>query len=597
MRWEYTPYIIPLLIATVISVVLALYAWRRRTTTSAATTFALLMLVIAEWSLGYALEVASPDLASKIFWGKVEYIGIVIVPLAWLAFALQFANEARWLTRRNLALLTIVPLTTLLLIWTNEAHGLMWRHTALNATGPFLALDVSYGAWFWIHSAFSYVLLLLGTVVLIRILINFPHLYQRQAGWLLAGAIAPWLGNGLYIFGLAPVPNLDLTPFAFTLSGLTFGWSLFHFRLLDIVPLARRAVVEGMSDGVIVLDTQNRIIDLNPAAQQIINHDVSKAIGKTITQELSTWSEFIWRYRQATEAQAEIVRGEGQAQRYFDMRLSPLYDRQKRLKGRLIVLRDITGRKRAEESLALARDQALKASHLKTELLAKVSHELRTPLSAILGFAEMLALDVYGPLSDNQKQALAEIIDSTCYLTSLVNGLLDQAQLDAGNFRLDLSLFAPTQLVDHTLAKMNMLARSKGLTLSTEIAADLPATLSGDPARVQQILINLVNNAIKFTQTGTVQVRLYQPDVTHWAMQVSDTGIGIPVEAQTYIFEPFWQVDGSVTREHNGAGLGLSIVKQLTTLMGGQITLESEVGRGSRFTVLLPLQLIQEKLA
>jgi signal transduction histidine kinase len=208
----------------------------------------------------------------------------------------------------------------------------------------------------------------------------------------------------------------------------------------------------------------------------------------------------------------------------------------------------------------------------------------------------MLQMGIYGPLADNQKQALTEIIESTHYLTGLVNELLDQAKLDSGNFSLHLNNFATTELVKPILTKMNGLAESKGLTLTSDITADMPATLFGDPVRLRQILINLVNNAIKFTQTGTVQVRLYRPDPGHWAMQVSDTGAGIQLEAQSSIFEPFWQVDGSVTREHQGAGLGLSIVKQLTTLMGGQIILESEIGQGSVFTVLLPLQPTQEKI-
>ncbi len=595
MHWHYTPYLTPLLIAAAISVALTLYAWRRRSSAPAATTFALLMLIVAEWSLGYALEVGGTDLAAKIFWSKVEYVGIVTCPLAWLAFALQFTNQRKWLTRRTLTLAAIVPLITLLLVWTNEAHGLIWRRTSVVTNGPFPALEVSHGPWFWVHLVYSYLALLGGTIVILRVVISFPHLYRRQAGLLLIGLLAPWLGNSLYLLGLAPVPNLDLTPFAFTLSGMAFGWNLFFFRLFDIVPIARRAVVEGMSDGVIVLDGQNRIIDLNPAAHQIIGHDKSKTIGKTITQELSSWSEFMVKYRHVTEGQAEIVSGTGQARRYFDMRISPLYDRRQRLTGRLIVLRDITERKQAEEALALARDEALAASRLKTELLAKVSHELRTPLGAILGFTEMLELGVYGPLTDKQREVTAEVIDSTRYLTSLVNELLDQAHLDAGKLKLNLSPFAPTDLVEETLSKMKVLAETKGLRLATHIAADIPTSVIGDPARTRQILIRLVNNAIKFTETGAVQVRLYQPDPTHWALRVSDTGAGIPVEAQAYIFEPFAQVDGSMTREHGGAGLGLSIVKQLTALMGGQITLESKAGEGSTFTVLFPLHLILEK--
>ncbi|HXW01360.1 MAG TPA: ATP-binding protein, partial [Anaerolineae bacterium] len=258
---------------------------------------------------------------------------------------------------------------------------------------------------------------------------------------------------------------------------------------------------------------------------------------------------------------------------------------------------DITERKEAEAVVALARDQALETSRLKTELLAKVSHELRTPLGAILGFAELLEAGVYGPLSDKQQQVTIRIIDSTQYLTTLVNELLDQAQLEAGRLKLNIQPFAPANLVDDTLVKMGVLARAKGLSLTSDIAADVPSALWGDTARLQQILVNLVSNAIKFTSVGGVRVRLYRPDTGYWALQVSDTGSGIPAEAQAYIFEPFRQVDGSITRAHAGTGLGLSIVKQLTTLMGGEITLKSEMGQGSTFTISLPLQATQEKIA
>jgi signal transduction histidine kinase len=155
--------------------------------------------------------------------------------------------------------------------------------------------------------------------------------------------------------------------------------------------------------------------------------------------------------------------------------------------------------------------------------------------------------------------------------------------------KLNSRFFVSTSLMQAMLAKMNVLAQAKGLNLSASIAPEVPPTLHGDPDRLQQVLVNLVSNAIKFTQAGAVQIRFYCPDPSHWAMEVSDTGPGIPPEAQSYIFEPFRQVDGSMTRVHTGAGLGLSIVKHLVTLMEGQVTLDSEVGRGSIFTVCLPL--------
>lgn len=593
MNWQYTPYIIPLIIATIILGALVLYAWRRHTV-SGATAFALLMLVIAEWSLGYALELGSANLASKIFWGKVEYLGIASMPVAWLAFALAYTHWDNWLTYRRLIALAIVPFMTIILIWTNEAHGLIWFQTGLNVDGPFPALEIRYGRWFWIHTVYSYTLITWGTILLIRMLIrSSPQLYRLQTSAILIGTVIPWIGNGIYVFGLSPIPHLDLTPFAFTISGLVMAWSLFRFRLLDIVPIARRAVVDSMRDGVIVLDTQNRVVDLNPAAQIIIGIVDSEAIGQPVSTILAGQADLIERYQDMSLRHIEITLGRDENQKHYELQISTLLDQRSYTAGRLIVLHDITNRKATEEALALARDQALEASHWKTELLAKVSHELRTPLSAILGYAELIELGIYGPLNDKQADVITKIIRSTQEQTSLVNELLDQAQLDASRLKLNITSFTVSDIIEGMLSKLGFQAKAKGIALITDIADDMPTTLSGDPVRLQQILLNLAGNAIKFSEQGEIRVRLFCPSKTHWAMQVSDNGPGIPAEAHSHIFEPFRQIDGSVTRKFNGAGLGLSIVKQLTNLMGGQITLESEVGQGSTFTVTLPLTPIQ----
>ena len=256
--------------------------------------------------------------------------------------------------------------------------------------------------------------------------------------------------------------------------------------------------------------------------------------------------------------------------------------------------REIAQRKKAQKALALARDQALEVSRLKSELLAKVSHELRTPLGAILGYIELLQDGTFGPLSDEQVAIADEVIDSAEYLSNLVNDLLDQAQLESGKVVIKSVPFLVEEMINQIDSQMKVLAQAKGLSLTTIIAPDVPPLLAGDQRRLHQILVNLVGNAIKFTEAGGVQIRIYRPDVNHWAVRVSDTGIGIPQKAQALIFEPFGQVDGTITREYDGAGLGLSIVKQLITLIGGNISLTSEIGQGSVFTVLLPLIPIQE---
>jgi signal transduction histidine kinase len=244
----------------------------------------------------------------------------------------------------------------------------------------------------------------------------------------------------------------------------------------------------------------------------------------------------------------------------------------------------------------LHRQQTLDGSRLKSQILANVSHEVRTPLNAILGYTELLLDGVYGPLSERQYSPISEIMSSAGELLQFVSNLIDQARLESGQIVLNQKSFNPVELLNKVKSTLGLLAQIKELEFTIGVAPDLPASLFGDPYWVQQILVNLAGNAIKFTRQGSVHIQLYRPDDSHWAIEVSDTGPGIALEDQAYIFEAFQQLDGTVTREQGGSGLGLSIVKQLTVLMDGQITLTSQVGWGSTFTVLLPLNPVQEKI-
>jgi signal transduction histidine kinase len=161
--------------------------------------------------------------------------------------------------------------------------------------------------------------------------------------------------------------------------------------------------------------------------------------------------------------------------------------------------------------------------------------------------------------------------------------------MEVGQLSLNVVPFVPRKLIGNVQSAMSILAENKGLKLTSEVVDDVPPVLLGDSQRLYQILINLVSNGIKYTEQGTVHVRVYTPDRDHWVLEVSDTGCGIPVAARTDIFLPFLQADEPIRREHRGAGLGLSIVQQLVILMDGEIELESEVGRGSTFRVVLPL--------
>ncbi len=591
------PYVFILVLTALLSAGVAVFVWQRRAAPGAIPILALL-IGVSVWSMGYALELRSRFMELAIFWAQLEYLGIVTVPVSWFFFSLRYTGRERLIIPRNIFLLALEPAAVLLLVWSNPLHHLIWESISFVDAGGMWVLQVSYGPVFWVHTLYSYALILTGTVLVLRRVIHLPQIYRGQTALIMLATLAPWLSNLIWITKLTPI---DPTAIAFAITALMLSIDLFGFQLLDIVPVAREAIIESMQDAVIVVDMHNRVMDVNPAAALILSMPAQRVIGKAVREAFSGYS-VIDRYRDAIEAKAEVAINRNGQESWYDLRISPLYGRtnrlmksENRLTGRVIVLRDITMRKRAEEMMAEARDQALQASLLKSQIIANVSHELRTPLNSILGYAEMLRADFYGPLQEGQYEIVDRILQSTHQMQFFVNDLLDQSLIEKGKLALNLIPFPPSQLISEMLAIIGDSARMKGLSLNWSLSNELPTTIHGDPKRLQQVLVNMVHNAIKFTEKGRIDVHIYTPGKDLWAIDVIDTGCGITAEAQAYIFEPFRQAAGATQRKHSGAGLGLAIVKHLVTMMGGTITVKSEVGHGSTFTVTLPVTPPQEK--
>lgn len=245
---------------------------------------------------------------------------------------------------------------------------------------------------------------------------------------------------------------------------------------------------------------------------------------------------------------------------------------------------------KALENQQLAHE-AQEANEFKSRLIARMSHELRTPLAAIYGLTEMLHYGAWGDLTPDQRDAAQKILQHAQNLEILIAELLQQTQFTLSKVNMNIVSFAPQNLINRARVAFEPLTRSKGLNLTLVVAEDLPIILQGDVIKIEQILTSLLSNAVKFTEVGGVTLRLYRADAAHWAISVSDTGNGIAPAVQARLFEPFRQGDESPTREYGGMGLGLALVKQLTLLMHGAVTVESEVGNGSTFTVTLPFDM------
>ena len=353
-----------------------------------------------------------------------------------------------------------------------------------------------------------------------------------------------------------------------------------------------RSIVERMADGVVIIGLDGVIRFANPAAEALFGRSAADLEG----------TSFGFPAVAGETAEIQVVRPAGISVaaelRVVDMDWEGE-------PARLVSLRDVTDRKRAEERAAqldgerIARAEAEAASHAKSEFLAMMSHELRTPLNAVIGYAELMDLGIAGALNGDQRHQISRILASGRHLLGLVNEVLDLAKVEAGRLSLHTGLAYASQTADGALALVQPVAEARGILVSVEHSDETETSYDGDEDRVRQILVNLLNNAVKFTDPGgSVRVECgltRKPDAEArlsggpWVFwRVTDTGIGIAPAQIAAIFDPFVQVERGHTRQSEGSGLGLTISRRLARLMRGDLTVRSEVGKGSVFTLWLP---------
>jgi len=544
---------------------------------------ALMMLSVIVISLGYILQYRSNELSEQIFATNIQYVGIMALPVIWVVFSLQYTGNGNWLTRRNLLLLSIVPFVTVVLVWTNGIDGWMYHGRHLDTSGPFTIIDKTYAPWFWIAAANNYLLMSYGMFLLIRRLFRPPHLYRQQSIALLICIIVPLVWNVVYIFNLTPLYRIDLTPSAFVISGVAIAWGLFRLGLFDIVPIARDTVIEDMSDGVIVLDTHNRFIDINPAAQRIIGHSLSDVIGQPLARVLSGQPEIIERSNIGlVTANVEITIEKGEIKHCYEAYISPIYDGQGQLTGRLIILHDITERRMIEEEKKDLEEKAQLASRLSItgEMAANVAHEVNNPLTSIIGYADWL---LQHDIPDEIRRDIEVINIQAERASEILDRLLTFAgQHDVNRDQVDINRVVETaiEVRSYSLAKNN-------IEVIYQLAADLPKTMV-DSGQLQQVFLNLIINAetsiAEAHDKGMLMIKTETFD-NHIRVSIKDDGLGITEENLNKIFQPFFS-----TRETGkGTGLGLSICHGIISKHGGRIYVESEFGHGATFIVELPI--------
>jgi two-component system, sensor histidine kinase and response regulator len=359
--------------------------------------------------------------------------------------------------------------------------------------------------------------------------------------------------------------------------------------MLELPQVFARSIIDSSLDMIIVVDERRRILEFNPAAQHAFGYRSEEVLGRSINLLYADqrFGEHIYTIaRQQGRYVHEVVnrRKDGME---FDSLLSAsvLCDGAGDILGVMSVFRDITDQKRAVAELRKAKEEAEAANQAKTEFLATMSHEIRTPMNAIIGMADLLWET---PLMPEQQEYVGICRRASLSLLTLLNDILDLSKVEAGYVELEQIEFDLREVIDKTSEMMALRAHEKDLELGCSVAPDVAVDFIGDPNRLKQVLLNLIGNAIKFTDKGEVVLRVIQdPDPKQLGalrFMVSDTGIGIPAEKLDGVFERFVQADSSTTRKYGGTGLGLTISKRLVELMGGQLRVESIEGKGSTFS-------------
>jgi len=345
-------YIALLAVAAVGTIFLASFMWRRRMVPGA-VYFSLSMYALTAWSVMVIMTHLSDELPAKLFWTNAQYIGITLAPLMWLLFVLEYTGNSRYVTKRNLVLLGLHPLLVQVVVWTNPYHNLFREQVWLDTGGVVPTLGHTLGPAFWVHAVYSYALMLMAAYFLIRGHFYAPRVYRRQGWTLLVAIAAPWLANIVTVALPAMLSYLDLTPFAFVVSGAAIAWGLVRSSLLDLAPAARETVMDNMTTGIVVLDHRDRIVDINSAAEGMLSVPGARIRGQPLSKVLPRYSYIISRFQGVGQAHDEVTVGEGSARRIYDLHVSPLRDSRADVIGHLVNIQDVTQRKRAE--LALSR--------------------------------------------------------------------------------------------------------------------------------------------------------------------------------------------------------------------------------------------------
>lgn len=532
-------------------------------------------------NMGYLLEICAKSLEAAMVAVKVEYLGSAFLAWFYMMFIIHYCDRKdNYIFERILLLMDCI---VLIFVWTSEYHTVYYREVVFDEGGLYPHLVLYYGPAFFIYLVFSAMIPWLYAIfVLIKSYINEKNKKKHKA---MHTVIVLTFASGItmlaYVFRLLPISYYDPTPVAIGFMLAFMVKAVWNRKDYDLIRVAGNTVLNSLDDGVLTLNENRKVLSYNETARHIFPEIAEgRSIGEVPHFPMTLFEP---------EDKGKFIIGD----KHYEGHIRVLKDVEQDVRGYAILIVDATETYEYVNKLMNLREKAEKANRAKSDFLANMSHEIRTPMNAIIGLSELVIEESSGR---KVYDYACNIKSAAVNLLAIINDILDLSKVEAGKMKLVEDNYYLQILMEDTLNLVQVAAMQKGLKMKMEMDESLPCQLYGDEGKIRQVLINLINNAIKFTKNGSVFLgvkgNLTGQESMELIFTVEDTGIGIKKEDMQSIFNVFEQVDMRKNRSSEGSGLGLAITKSFVELMQGNVKVESEYGKGTCFTVTIPQKVV-----
>ncbi|WP_297336302.1 histidine kinase N-terminal 7TM domain-containing protein [Algoriphagus sp.] len=546
---------------------------------------ALTMLFASVWSLFYGLELSSKTLEDMLFWIKLEYLGISFTPAVWVIFTLRYTGFRDWNSKWALVFTFLIPVITYSMVLTNEFHHLHYAQTWLEESGPFPFLGIEIGPWYLIHTIYSYLAFLAGTLILWKRFQYADPLFKTQTQLIIGAGLFPLLVNLFYQLELIkPYQGLDLTPFAFLFTYLLLGFAILRYNLFSVKPIAHTKIMENITRGVIVFNSKNKILEYNPASKKFCSYPSKIKIGAHVTDIFAQDHEILNSLETFTKETFIIESRQNEEIFNFKIESIPILDKKSILGGTILIFDDITQEVKINQQLRDQAEDLKQLNQLKDKFFSIISHDLKGP---IFGVKELIGMTENGLISTEEfMEMLPEVSRNMEEVSILLENLLAWASSQIRGEYIEPQEFQILPLLENQKRLLSRIAQENKIKI--EISTSESIQVTADRNMIELVLRNLVSNAIKYSKAGdTILIHAKRREDQTAEIEIRDFGAGISSENLNKLREG---VSFTTRGLHNesGTGLGLVLVRDYLKKNKGHLEIESEEGSGTCFTVVLP---------